>query len=81
MITNREDGIPLDGPLMYLHDSPQITIRGENLAERLPATALGTHTFVVVDTARFADFPLLNPGLDPDASRPTLRNDSSSRNR
>ena len=64
VITDRQDGIPLHGLLMYLHDSPQITIRGENLAEPLPATALGTETFVVVDSTRYADFPLLNPGLD-----------------
>jgi len=64
VITDRQDGIPLHGLLIYLQENPRVTIRGENLAEPLPATALGTETFVVVDTARFADFPLLNPGLD-----------------
>ena len=64
VITDPRASIPLDGLRMYLHDSPQITIRGANLAEPLPAPPLGTQTFVVVDTARYADFALLNPGLD-----------------
>jgi len=64
VITDPQASIPLDGLRMYLHDSPKITIRGANLAEPLPATPLGTQTFVVVDTARYADFALLNPGLD-----------------
>jgi hypothetical protein len=62
---------------MYLHDSPQIAIRGANLAEPLPATAAGTQTFVVVDSARSANFPLLNPGVELVARYPKPGGQSS----
>jgi 4-amino-4-deoxy-L-arabinose transferase-like glycosyltransferase len=61
VITDLEDGIPLDALLIYLRDNPRITIRGEDLAAPLPPTTPSTQTFVVVDAAHCTRFPLLNP--------------------